>query len=105
VLAFLRDSKRDPLSIMSPELVEVFSEDAATEAGQFDERLAALRQCRERLGDKPRKLLRLYYDDGRSVKQVGALLTISVNAVKQALLRVRRTLMDCIETTVAASPK
>jgi len=105
VLAFLRDRKRDPLSIMTPELLEVFAEDAETEAGRFDERLAALRRCRERLGDKARRLLLLYYDEGRSVKQVGGLLAMSVNAVKQALFRVRRVLMDCIETTVAASPK
>ena len=105
VLAFLRDRKREPLSILTPELLETFAEDAEAEAGQFGERLAALRRCRNQLGGKARRLVQLYYDDGQSVKQVGTTLGQSVNAIKQALFRVRRTLQDCIESTVATSPE
>lgn len=105
VLAFLRDRKREPLSILTPELVESFAMDAQTEAGQFTRRLAALQRCREQLGAKARRMIRLYYDDGLSVKEVATQLGQSANAVKQALFRVRRTLQDCIELTIPASPK
>ena len=103
VMAFLRDRKREPLHVLTPELVEAFAEDAQVEATQLGHRLAALRHCRKRLSEKAHKLVQLYYDDELSVQQVGTHLNMNLNAVKQALFRVRRSLQDCIETTMATS--
>lgn len=101
VLAFLRDRQRDPMSLMTPELLETVAKEAELEADEFDQRLAALQKCREHLPEHGRNLLALYYEKGRSVKQVSEDLRMGVEAVKQALFRLRRGLHDCIEARVA----
>ena len=102
VLAYLRDRQRDPMSLMTPELLETVAKEAEAEAGQFDQRLAALQKCREQLPAHGRHLLTLYYEKGHSVKQVGEDLKMGIEAVKQALFRLRRGLQDCIEGRVTS---
>lgn len=97
VMAFLRDRKRDPLQLMEPVLCELMAEDAATEAAEFDHRLAALQKCREQLPERSRRLVELYYERGLSLQQVAEHVSMGAEAVKQALFRVRRLLQDCIE--------
>ena len=97
VMAFLRDRKREPLDLMTPELCELMAEDASVETAAFDQRLVALQKCREQLPDRSRRMVELYYERGRSVKQVGDDLKMRAEAVKQALFRLRRLLQDCIE--------
>lgn len=98
VLAYLRDRKREPFCVMTPELLSAFAEEIEQEAASMSERLAALRRCREQLGAKARRLLAMHYDEGKSLKEIGAALGSGAGAVKQALFRVRRALLDCIET-------
>jgi RNA polymerase sigma-70 factor, ECF subfamily len=97
VMAFLRDRKREPLEVMTPELCELLAEDAAAEMVTFDHRLAALQKCREQLPERGRRLVELYYERSHSVKQVADDLKMGTEAVKQALFRLRRILQDCIE--------
>jgi len=97
VLAFTRDRKRDPLDIITPELVEIFAEDMETEAETDTPRLEALQHCRGKLSPKHSKLIDLYYVKQTPLKAVAPTLKISQNAVKQMLLRTRRNLQNCIE--------
>ncbi len=97
VMAYLRDRKREPLDVMTPELCELMAEDAAMETARFDQRLAALQKCREQLPERARQMVDLHYERNRSVKQVADDLKMGAEAVKQALFRVRRLLQDCIE--------
>lgn len=97
VLAWLRDRKREPLDVMTPELCELIAVEAEFEAQEFDGRLVALQKCREQLTGRGRQLVELYYERGRSVKQVADDLKMGAEAVKQALVRVRRLLQICIE--------
>lgn len=97
VMAWLRDRKRDPLDLMTPELCEQMAHEAEIQAAQFEQRLSALQKCREQLPDRGQRIVELYYERGRSVKQVGEDLKMGVDAVKQALFRLRRMLQDCIE--------
>ena len=95
----------DPQDILTPELLESLAEDAEMEGAQFTERMAALRHCREQLGLKSRQLLELYYEAGLSMKEISDRLQSNSNAVKQALFRVRRTLLDCIQSSLPSSAK
>lgn len=97
VLAWLRDRKREPMDLMTPELCELMAPEAEIEAAQFDQRLSALQKCREQLPERGRRIVELYYERCRGVKQVGEDLGMGVDAVKQALFRLRRMLQDCIE--------
>jgi RNA polymerase sigma-70 factor (ECF subfamily) len=103
VLAFLRDRNREPLSVLTPELLDAFGADAETEASRFHERLAALRHCRGRLAAKSRRLIDLHYDQGLPLAEVAARIGSNANAVKQALFRVRKSLLDCIRSTVPST--
>lgn len=100
VLAFLRDRKREPVSVLTPDLLDAFAVDAETEASHFDDRLAALNYCQGKLADKSRRLLNLYYEQGLSMKEVSATLKTTATSTKQALFRVRRSLQDCIEASM-----
>lgn len=57
----------------------------------------ALARCIDRLPDHARDLLRMKYDEGRSMAQIGRLLHRSLNGVMVSLSRLRHALSDCIE--------
>lgn len=105
VLAFLRDRKREPLSLLTPELLESFADDAELVAERYDERLTALQRCRAKLGQKAHQLIELHYEKGLSMKQISAQIGISASAAKQAIYRARRALLDCINATAPTAPK
>lgn len=95
ILSFLRDHQRDRL---------VFSEDVAlllmdtTErelAGQED-RQSALRKCLERLPKRSRELLWVRYDEGKSIKEIAADSDRSEDSIKCLMLRIRKSLEQCI---------
>lgn len=97
VLAFLRDRQRDPLDILTPELVEAFAEDAAVESENFTSRLNALKHCRTQLKEKHSYLIHLYYEKEMSIQSISDRIGQNSNAIKQTLLRVRRKLQNCID--------
>lgn len=105
VLAFLRDRQRDPMTLLTPELLEALRDDAAAIADRFGERLRILQRCREDLAGKARELITLHYEQGLSMKTVAIQLGMSLSAVKQSIFRVRRTLRDCIQTKLASQPE
>lgn len=104
-MAYLRDRKRMPLDLMTPEVMESFGHELENELEpeKMDEKLSILSKCREKLKERSRKMLELYYEQNLSVQQVGEALSMNPNATKQALLRIRRSLHDCIETGGVAS--
>lgn len=65
------------------------------------ERARALRICMERLPDRSRDLLRLRYDQGLKLKDLGERLARSLDAVHKALSRIRAALRRCVEDELA----
>ena len=102
VMAFLRDRSREPLSLLTPEALEKMQEDSMPADDWYEERLEALTVCLTTLAPAAAKIVRLHYDEKRPLAKIGERLSMSVNAVKQALFRARRTLQNCIETKLAA---
>ena len=102
-LAYLRNQKRDPLDILTPELVELFSEEAEELATKVPERLVALKSCRSKLKDKTRNVLSLYYEKEHSIKDICAIISMKESAVKLTLMRARKALHSCIETQLKPS--
>ncbi|MFK7909714.1 MAG: sigma-70 family RNA polymerase sigma factor [Akkermansiaceae bacterium] len=97
VLAFLRDRQREPLDILTPELVEAFADDAVVESEKHTTRLQALKHCRAQLQEKHSHLLQLYYENEMSIQSISERIGQSANAIKQSLLRIRRKLQNCID--------
>jgi RNA polymerase sigma-70 factor (ECF subfamily) len=66
-----------------------------------DEKMAALRICVQKLPEKGRTLLDLYYDTGIPTADIAAQMGMSPDAVCQALCRLRGKLRECINRALS----
>jgi RNA polymerase sigma-70 factor (ECF subfamily) len=61
---------------------------------------SALRHCLENLPQESKRLLRMRYDEGRSGRDLAALLRRSEDAVYKALSRLHAVLRKCAEERI-----
>ena len=61
------------------------------------EKLAEIKAARHQLSSSDQRVLRLFYDDGRTYEQIAEVLEISANAVGPKLYRARRRLRKILE--------
>jgi RNA polymerase sigma-70 factor, ECF subfamily len=101
VLAHLRDKKRDRL-LLDAELAETISEEAARQADQSDQFREALRPCLTTLTASNRDLVERRYFREMSIAAIAEEIDRTVSAVKVALLRSRRHLLECIQRRLLA---
>ena len=88
---------------LSEELIDVLAAEAVEQVDRLESRRAALGGCLQKLGEPDRRLVRdCYSDAGRSIKNSAETLGRPANTVYKALNRIRKTLYDCIERTLAA---
>jgi RNA polymerase sigma-70 factor (ECF subfamily) len=99
---YWRERKRTMPEVMR-ELADYVRELAAAREvpAREEEKLAALRSCVEKLPDKGRTLLALYYDTGIPTMDIAAQMEMHPDAVCQALCRLRGRLRDCIERALS----
>src|SRR6185295_17257833 len=76
--------------------------DRAAEESRGDA-LAALRLCREELGDHVARTLDLFYQDQRSCADIAARLGTSEVVVRKRLSRAREVLGDCLKKRLGAT--
>lgn len=101
VLAHLRDKKRDRL-LLDAELAEAISGKAERQADQFDEFREALRRCLTTLSANNRDLVERRYFNSMSIADIAQEFDRTASAVKVALLRSRRHLLECIQRRLVA---
>lgn len=99
-LAYLRTRQRSKLSF-DDDLLARLADEAAGEIAELDARRVALAGCLEKLPAHHRWIVAQRYEPGGSVNALAAERGISPKAFSEQLRRIRRTLMDCIETTLA----
>lgn len=100
VLALRKRKQRSKLHF-NEELVELIAAEAAEEFGDgFDSRRHALASCLEKLKPDQRKLIATRYEPGACVNAIAKAQGRSAKAVSEALRRIRKTLMTCIEQTL-----
>lgn len=101
VMAFRKRAQRSKLHF-DDGLLELLAADAADEFGRgHDARQNALSACLQKLKPDQRKLIAVRYEPGGCVNDIAASQGRSPKAVSEALRRIRRTLMTCIESTLA----
>jgi RNA polymerase sigma-70 factor (ECF subfamily) len=100
VMAFLRDKSREPLSLLTPEIFEKLEAETEPEQELLEAKLRTLNQCLGQLAPAASKIIHWHYEEKLSLKQIGTNLSMTANAVKQALFRARRTLQQCVETSL-----
>ncbi|MEJ6580878.1 MAG: sigma-70 family RNA polymerase sigma factor [Akkermansiaceae bacterium] len=102
VMAFLRDKSRERLSLLTPEILEKMEAEIPSEFEHYDKRLNALSACLQNLAPTATKLVQWHYKEQLSLLKISKRLSMSANAVKQALFRTRRSLQQCIESSVTS---
>lgn len=99
-LAHLKRIKRDRLHF-DDELIGRIAAAVNERQTLLDDRVEALRGCLRKLSDKDRDLIRRRYESGASLDGIAEAVSRTRGAIKQALYRIRGTLMQCIELTLA----
>jgi len=95
-------SKRQRLPLADSDLLDRIAAAAVAAQGRAEERRLALEGCLQKLPEKHRMLVASRYTPGASVNAIAATRATQPKAVSEMLRRIRRTLLDCIERTLAA---
>jgi len=98
VKAFQERQGRERLRF-GPKVMERLAEIAAAE-DSMPAILEALDECKKKLSEQDRELIELRYQPGATTASVAAELGRSVAAVYKAIVRIRRTLYDCIQRAI-----
>jgi RNA polymerase sigma-70 factor, ECF subfamily len=65
-----------------------------------NERRAALRCCLDKLSERKRRVIEVYYLSTEPAAKIAENLSLSQNALRQLLFRIRKTLFECVERTI-----
>lgn len=93
--------KRQPVPF-SPEAMQALADAFDRAEGQFNPQAAALEDCVDELPERSRKLLALRYEQSWQLNRVADELGSTLDAVYQALSRIRSKLQECIKRRMAA---
>jgi RNA polymerase sigma factor (sigma-70 family) len=69
-----------------------------------EEERSALRACLDKLPEKSRRIVEVYYFAGVSSPDIASQMQMKVAAVRRALFRLRGKLRQCIESSMAKVP-
>ena len=95
VMSHFRDRQRDHLVFEEDvmQAMEIHLRDAAERTPDL---VLALRHCLGGMAEEPREILRAHYVGGWSLEEVSRSTGRSVSGVKSLLLRLRRSLAQCV---------
>ena len=92
-----RDKQGRRGATLSPEILDLVGQAQVEAADRLSERRPLLQKCIEALPDHLRKILQLRYQEGLRLDALSTRLERSAGAVQVALVRIRRTLRDCVD--------
>ncbi|MDF1756378.1 MAG: sigma-70 family RNA polymerase sigma factor [Verrucomicrobiales bacterium] len=102
-LAFLRDRKRDRHVFDEETLAKLADETGPRRSAGEEEKEVALLECLAALPDAHRRMLRDRYREGMSIRELATSIGKKSSATKMTLMRIRETLLVCIEGKLAQS--
>lgn len=88
--------------VFSTSLVETLSAEAEKVADEFDDRRDALEGCLTKLRDVDRTLVLGRYQPGATTRGLAESMGRSVQGTRKSLHRIRMSLLECIQRTLAA---
>ncbi len=103
VLAYRKRRQRDRHTYLEGNLLQELAGEALHHAEHLEARLQSLRQCLEKLPRRSRELLAERYEQQASVQSMAQKQNRTVGAISAALHRVRRALLDCIQSITRES--
>jgi RNA polymerase sigma-70 factor (ECF subfamily) len=102
ILSYCRDKSRDR-HVFPEDIAALMLETACEVCPDLSDRHAALQECLGKLSGRHHSLLELRYYEGNSICQIAETLKRTENAVKCTLVRVRRSLQECIEARLKST--
>ncbi len=99
-MAHLKGQKRVPLAFDEP-LLTVLADEAIAEAVDLDPRRQALAGCLQKLPAQQREWIARRYEPDGSVIELAQQTGRTPKAMSEMLRRIRRTLLLCIERSLA----
>ena len=88
--------------VFDQEIVDVVAQTAGNMTEELDDRHEALARCLEKLQSRDRDLLMARYEPGGGVEEAARRSGRTVPTAYKALARLRKLLLDCVSTRLAA---
>jgi RNA polymerase sigma-70 factor (ECF subfamily) len=104
-MAHLKRVQRAGLVALEPEVLELVALEAEEQLEDFEDRHIALKSCLQKLPAGDASILLAHYQRGESLAEISGRLGRTREALKQVLLRIRRTLRTCIERQLNAAAR
>jgi RNA polymerase sigma-70 factor (ECF subfamily) len=101
ILKFRQRRQREKLRF-SDEFVQAVADEVLERSDELELRRNALEHCLQKLRPSDRDLIKQRYQPGERGKHLAEGLGRPANSVYQSLGRIRRTLLECINRTLAA---
>ncbi len=102
VKGVLRDLKRERKRLLfDSDVAEQMMDEAAEAVLPTSERWAALEICLEKVERRNRDVLTMFYSEGKTISEISASEGRGESAIKVMLMRLRKSLGDCIESRLA----
>jgi len=104
-LRYWREKKKH----MSPALqklarhIQMLAQEEEEPEWRYTEKKRALSICLEKLTDKSRRIIEIYYYLGLTSDEIGSRMEMTAAAVRKALFRLRKSLKKCIEKVLAGT--
>lgn len=100
-LSHLKKMTRKKDRTFDPEVLDAIAGEAEKQVDSFEKRTIALQGCMEKLPSKHRGLLDDRYRGNTGVARMAEVAGKSVDALSMTLFRIRKTLRECIERSLA----
>lgn len=104
ILQYRRNQARER-RLFSDAFVENIAHEEATLSDLLEARRKALSRCLSRLKSRDRDLVQLCYSQDFAMKSVAKQIGCSANAIYKALGRIRQSLFECINRTIASEER
>jgi RNA polymerase sigma-70 factor (ECF subfamily) len=102
VLAYRKEKSRQK-EFFTEAILEAVSNQFNVHLENADERREALLRCVEKLDGRRRDLVISYYSSARNMGEpIATKLSMTPNALRQSLYRIRKILLDCVTRTMQA---
>lgn len=100
-MAHLKRVQRAGHVALDPDVLELIAHEAHEQLIDFEDRHLALKSCLQKLPAGDAAILAAHYQLGESLGDIAGRLGRSRDALKQVLVRIRKTLKSCIERQLA----
>ena len=106
LLAHFRKRSKQELSLDAPALEWLDSQFAAIQLQRgdtFAEKLSALRDCVDSLGENYREPVQMRYQQNLSLSEIVQTMSIALETLKKRLTRAKSLLVDCLERKIGVA--